>query len=143
MKKIVCFCFSVFLFLSGLQAQELFGIRFFEGTFERALERAAKEKKVVFIDAYASWCGPCKAMSRNVFTNREVGIFFNANFINLKIDWESPLGSKMQAKYPIRAYPTLIYLDGKGKPLAVSEGYQDARALLSQAQAVVDKAKKQ
>ncbi|MDR1416789.1 MAG: thioredoxin family protein [Prevotellaceae bacterium] len=143
MKKVACFCFSAFLLLGGLQAQELFGIRFFEGTFEQALAQADKEKKVVFIDAYASWCGPCKAMSRNVFTNREVGIFFNANLINLQIDWEGALGSKLQEKYPIRAYPTLIYLDAKGTPLAVFEGYQGAAALVNQAKAVVAKARAQ
>lgn len=131
----------IFPFFCVLQAQELFGIRFFEGTFEQALRQADKEKKVVFVDAYASWCGPCKAMSRNVFTDREVGIYFNANFVNLQIDWEGPLGSRLQAKYPIRAYPTLIYLDSKGTPLAVTEGYQNAAALLNQARSVVDKMK--
>lgn len=139
MKRFVCFCFFVFVAV-GLQAQALMGIRFFEGTFEQALKRAAGEKKIVFVDAYASWCGPCKAMSRNVFTSYDVGVFFNANFVNLKVDWESPQGRKLNATYPLRAYPTLLYIDSRGEVLAVSEGYKDAEALVRQAQAVVSKA---
>lgn len=139
MKKFACFCFFVF-FAVGLQAQALMGIRFFEGTFEQALRQADKEKKMLFVDAYASWCGPCKAMSRNVFTRQEVGVFFNAHFVNLKVDWESPQGRKLNAAYPLRAYPTLLYIDSRGELLALSEGYKDAAALVRQAQEVVRKA---
>jgi thiol:disulfide interchange protein len=141
MKRIACFCFFVFVAV-GLQAQALMGIQFFEGTFEQALKQAAREQKMVFVDAYASWCGPCKAMSRNVFTNYDVGVFFNATFVNLKVDWESPQGRKLNAKYPLRAYPTLLYLNSSGELLSASEGYQNVAALIRQAQAVADKAQK-
>ncbi|MDR0711489.1 MAG: thioredoxin family protein [Prevotellaceae bacterium] len=142
MRKFAFFCFFVFYAAGALQAQALMGIRFFEGTLEQALKQAAGEKKIVFVDAYASWCGPCKAMSRNVFTNYDVGVFFNANFISLKVDWEGPQGIKMHSKYPLRVYPTLLYIDSRGELLAVTEGYQDAAALVRQAQAVVSKTQK-
>lgn len=43
------------------------GIEFFHGTWEEALEQAQIQDKVIFVDAYTTWCGPCKRMSKNVF----------------------------------------------------------------------------
>ena len=65
----------------GLQIHANAGITFFEGTYEEALELAKSERKIILIDAYASWCGPCKVMAKNVFTQAEVGDFYNNNFI--------------------------------------------------------------
>ena len=56
------------------------GIRFFEGTLKEALAKAKKEGKFVFFDAYASWCGPCKTMENEVFTDSAVGAYFNEKF---------------------------------------------------------------
>ena len=53
-----------------------------------ALAKAKAENKLVFIDAYAEWCGPCKMMARDIFPQKEVGDFFNANFINLNWIWK-------------------------------------------------------
>ena len=48
------------------------GIRFHEGSFDEALVRAKQEKKLIFIDFYTEWCGPCKWMSMNVFNRSEI-----------------------------------------------------------------------
>ncbi len=142
MKKLLLLCLSAVLLVSNANAQAAAGIKFFEGTFEEALEQAGKEDKIIFMDAYASWCGPCKAMSRNVFPNKEVGDFYNEKFINLKIDWESDLGSKLHSKFPIRAYPTLMYIGADGKRIAMAEGYHDAKSLIKQGEAVLKKVAK-
>ena len=61
------------------------GIEFFHGTFEEAKIEAKAQGKLIFMDAYAVWCGPCKMMRNTVFPLPEVGEYFNANFINMKV----------------------------------------------------------
>ena len=54
------------------------GIQFDKGDWQEILAKAKEEDKLIFVDAYAAWCGPCKKMARDVFTKPEVGEFFNA-----------------------------------------------------------------
>ena len=100
------------------------GIDFFEGTWEEALEKARMEQKVIFVDAYATWCGPCKRMAKNVFTNSEVGAFYNSNFINMKLDMEQEEGMEFRQKYPVQAFPTLYYIDYTGEVVQQVRGAQ-------------------
>lgn len=89
------------------------GITFFHGTWAEALAKSKAEKKLIFLDAYAAWCGPCKTMAKYTFTEKEVGDFFNANFINVKMDMEKdPEGRRLSTKYGLRAYPTLYFING-------------------------------
>jgi len=113
------------------------GIEFFHGTWKEAIEQANKEDKIVFVDAYAEWCGPCKRMAKNVFTQKEVGEFFNKNFINLKLDMEKADGMTFGAKYPVSAFPTLFFLDTKGEIVKKVTGGQQAEQLISLGQAAV------
>lgn len=111
MKYIVIFLFSIAINSTTIGQ----GINFFHGTWEEAKELAAAEQKLIFVDAYAKWCGPCKRMAKTVFTQAEVGDYFNENFINLKIDMEEGMGLTFRNDYPVRAYPTLMFIDEKGE----------------------------
>lgn len=113
------------------------GIEFFEGSWKEALEQAKSQEKIVFIDAYATWCGPCKRMAKNVFTKAEVGEFFNRNFINLKLDMEKTDGLSFGQKYPVAAYPTLYFIDGKGKIIKKAVGGQSVESLLDLAKTAI------
>jgi thiol:disulfide interchange protein len=66
-------------------ADDFSGIKFVDLSFEEALVQSKKQKKMIFIDAYASWCGPCKMLDRNTFPDRSVGTYFNDKFINFYI----------------------------------------------------------
>lgn len=99
------------------------GISFSELTWEETLKKAENENKLIFLDAYASWCGPCKMLKKRTFTDMEAGEYFNTNFINVAFDMEKGAGPELARKYGVRAYPTLFILDPKGKVVAVSEGY--------------------
>ncbi len=109
------------LFLMSFQMNAQ-GIDFFHGTWEEALVKAKAEEKIIFVDAYTTWCGPCKRMAKNVFTLPEVGEFYNANFINMKIDMEKKPGRAFQQKYPVTAYPTFYYIDEKGETVLTTKG---------------------
>lgn len=106
------------------------GIEFFHGTWKEALEQAKSEDKILFVDSYAQWCGPCKRMAKNVFTQAEVGDFFNNNFVNLKLDMETPDGRTFGKKYGVSAYPTLFFLGNDGQVVKKVKGGQQAASLI-------------
>lgn len=115
------------------------GIDFFHGTWDEAMELAKKDGKVIFVDAYTTWCGPCKRMAKNTFPNPKVGEFFNANFVNMKIDMEKPAGRKFQQKYPVQAFPTLYWIGPDGETVHRQKGAQDAVSFLKLGKHVVSK----
>jgi len=117
-------------------ADETKGIQFFEGTFDEALVLAKKENKLIFFDAYASWCGPCKRMKSKVFTQEEIGSYFNSNFINVKFDMEKGEGPALARKYRVTAYPTLLFLNPKGGVEKAAVGYHNPNSLVELAKAV-------
>ncbi|MFZ1704523.1 MAG: thioredoxin family protein [Saprospiraceae bacterium] len=108
------------------------GIEFFEGTWKEAMAKAKAENKLLFVDSYTTWCGPCIRMAKNVFTLEKVGNFFNQNFINLKLDMEKEDGISFGHKYPVKAYPTLFFLNGDGKVIKKITGGQQPDGLISQ-----------
>ena len=110
------------------------GIEFRDMPLNEALELAAKEKKMVFIDFYTTWCGPCKTLSNEVFPQKEVGDFFNARFISLKCDAEKGDGPALARKYGVKAYPTLVFLKANGELAYSFAGALDAASLIEKIQ---------
>ncbi len=106
------------------------GIQFMEANWSKALEAAKAEKKLIFLDAYASWCGPCKLLKRNTFTNKEAGDFFNKNFINIAMDMEKGDGPALAEKFNVTAYPTLIFADANGNIVTYTTGYINPKQLI-------------
>lgn len=90
-------------------------IVFHEKPWAEIQAMAKKEKKLIFMDAYAVWCGPCKWMAANIFTNDTVADFYNKNFICTKFDMEKGEGLELRSKYEVKAYPTLLFIDGNGE----------------------------
>ncbi len=120
--------FWVLLFtLTQVTAQ---GIKFFQGSYEEALAESKTQGKLIFVDAYAEWCGPCKRMAATVFKEEKVGAFYNQNFINMKIDMEKGEGPKLARKYGVRAYPTFFFLDEKGEIVAKATGGRQTKQFL-------------
>ena len=126
MKNIIL-AFSLILSLSVF-AQD--GIKFEQSSFKEILAKAKKEKKLIFLDAMASWCGPCKMMEKNVFTQRSVGDYYNANFINAQLDMEKGDGVEIAKKYVVRSYPTYLFIDGDGQLISRNMGYMEEKDFL-------------
>jgi len=98
-------------------------IEFYGGNFENAKNEAKNTNKLIFMDGYAVWCGPCKKMDKEVFTNDSVADFYNKNFLNIKMDMESEEGKKIKKLFSIGAYPTFLYINGEGKLLHKGVGW--------------------
>lgn len=92
------------------------GIKFEENhNLQDAFAQAKSENKLIFIDAYASWCGPCKMMAAKVFPLQAVGDYYNAHFVNLKLDMEAKENIEIAKKYEVKAYPTYLFLNSDGE----------------------------
>jgi thioredoxin-related protein len=128
MKNIVLF---LLLGMSKMALAQEFGIKFEKSNWNQVLQKAKAENKIIFMDAYTSWCGPCKSMQARVFPDKKVGDFFNENFINVKVDMEQGEGPSIALKYPVRGYPTLFFIDPKsGKIVNQALGYKSTEQLI-------------
>lgn len=127
MRKVYCQIFifaAMCLCFSPLSAQK--AIRFEKGNWNEIVEKAQKAKKLIFVDFYTQWCGPCLNMSEEVFTVPTVYNFYNTNFINAKIDAEHGEGKELAAKYQVKVYPTYLFIDPTtGNALHKSSGRQE------------------
>lgn len=106
------------------------GIVFFEGDYQAALAKAKQENKMLFVDFYADWCGPCKKMAKEVFTQKAVGDYFNEKFVSIQVDAENVANRAIVKQYKVKSYPTLAFFSGDGKMLLQNVGALDVEALL-------------
>jgi len=139
MKRIVViFC----LLLSfGASAQE--GIHFDHLSWSELKAKAIKENKLIFVDFYTQWCGPCLAMAQDVFVLGSVGNYFNITFINAKIDAENGEGIDLAKRYGVKSYPTFAFIDPKTEQAVhLSGSRQDKETFLFTAQSALDPQKR-
>jgi|GEM_PF-279308 thioredoxin-related protein len=115
-------------FIANLgNTQQTTGIKFEKKLRWSDIKQKAKhENKYIFVDAYTTWCGPCKYMAENIFTQDQVGDFFNKNFINVAIQIDSTKQDDEYVKswyrdaktiaqlYRIQAYPTYLLFNQNG-----------------------------
>lgn len=133
MKKAIFLVLLLFFTAAGFSQQEA-GIHFIEGEkWNQVLKMAQEQNKYIFMDCYTSWCGPCKALSKDIFTLEEVGDFFNARFVNVKYDMEKGEGKELKKLYEnnIIGYPTLLLIDKDGKVVHQMAGFQQASELIA------------
>lgn len=107
-KRFLLFILTLVVMALPLRAEE---IAFFHGTWQETLAKAKSENKLVFVDFYTQWCGPCLNMAQTVFVLPEVGAFYNANFVSAKIDTENGEGIELAKKYGVRSFPTYVFID--------------------------------
>ncbi|KFF02274.1 thioredoxin family protein [Chryseobacterium luteum] len=122
MKKLAIFSS---LFIGALALAQ--GIKFEDSNFAAILAKAKKENKLIFVDAYASWCGPCKLMVKNIFPLQTVGDFYNSHFVNAKIDMEKGEGIGLAKKYNVKAFPTYLFINGDGEEVHRTLGYVEEK----------------
>ena len=111
------------------------GLKFVESNFKEAVAQAEQENKLLFMDCYTSWCGPCQLLANRVFPNDSIGQFFNKHFVSLKVDMEKGEGPALARQYGVKAYPTLLFIDPSTQEI-VSQvvGFRTVKALLEDAE---------
>ncbi|NIF03818.1 redoxin domain-containing protein [Chryseobacterium sp. Tr-659] len=114
------------------------GINFQKIDLETAKKTAAKENKLIFIDLYTTWCGPCKLMAKKTFTDPQIGEMFNKNFVSLAIDAEKE-GVKLAKEFKVVNYPSFLFLDPKGELVQYDFGYYNPAQFLEVGASVLRK----
>jgi thioredoxin 1 len=114
-------------------------INFIENSWPEALRQAKAQHKYIFVDAYATWCGPCKMLKAITFTNDKAAAFFNQHFVNVALDMEKGIGPQLAARWGMQAYPTLIVFDENGNPVAGTVGFMNAKKLIDFGQQALNK----
>ena len=122
MKKIL---FTLLLVL-GISAAADAQVRFLDSSTDAVRKEAIAQDKLVFIDLYATWCGPCKAMERDVFSKKEVGDFMDEYFVAAKYDIDKPTGKALAGKHGVRSIPTYLVFNTKGDLLGKITGSMPA-----------------
>lgn len=136
MKKFLLTCFCCFALFS-VEAQ----VKWVEGSTDEIHALAVKADKLVFIDLYADWCGPCQMMNNRVFTRREVGAFFDRHFIAAKYNIERPTGRKLMQIYGKGSIPLYLIFNPEGELLGSILGAYPAEEFLQHLARIVAKQK--
>lgn len=138
---IICFtlcasCGYRVAFSSPFQQTENAGksaVPFQKSAFEARLDSARQAGKPVFIDFYTDWCGPCRTLDRDVFTNATLAEYLAGRFLNLKVNAEKGEGIALAKKFGVGAYPTLVFLRPDGTENQRIVGLTTASRLLKTA----------
>ncbi|MHA4893303.1 thioredoxin fold domain-containing protein [Pedobacter sp. PWIIR3] len=122
------------------------GISFLENLgWQQVKSKAKAENKYIFMDAFATWCGPCKAMSEKVFPLTEVGQAINNRFVAVKVQMDQTKADneyikswyisakEIDKKYRITAYPTILFFSPEGDLIYRTVGFKDAKDLIEDA----------
>ncbi len=119
MKHIFIHIAALCLLTFSLQGQKM---GFIKEDLAKAKRLAAQENKLIFVDAYTTWCGPCKWMDANVFKDKEVTKLYKKSFINLKLDMEKGDGLAFAEQYQVMAFPSFYFLTPEGEVVHTARG---------------------
>ncbi|MCT4616089.1 MAG: thioredoxin family protein [Marinifilaceae bacterium] len=132
MKKL--FRITVLLITLSLSANcyaQTKNVNFQHAKWKKILSMAKKQNKLIFIDCYTAWCGPCKMLAKKVFTQDKVADYMNQNFINFKCDMEKGEGPKLKEKFKVTAFPTLLLVNSKQEVVHRIVGAYEAEEFLT------------
>ncbi|MCA1762426.1 MAG: thioredoxin family protein [Flavobacteriales bacterium] len=120
-KLFLIFLSAGFGYCSSVSAQ----VSFSEGSFRELVEEAAKTDKLLMVDAYTDWCGWCKVMDRETFSDSLVGEYVNPRMVSTKVNMEEGFGIELAMKYRVSSYPQYLFFDGEGNLVSRLSGFME------------------
>ncbi|MBO9201406.1 MULTISPECIES: thioredoxin family protein [Niastella] len=143
-------CLMMLFIASTINAQEdasQRGIQWTTGlTWQQVKEKAKIENKYIFLDCFATWCGPCKQMEKKVYINDTVGQLFNQKFISIKVQFDKTEKDNedikrwyddvaiLEKEYRVKGFPTYIFLSPQGLWVHNELGFQSVAEFINTAQ---------
>ncbi|MCX6153723.1 MAG: DUF255 domain-containing protein [Candidatus Kapabacteria bacterium] len=106
--------YLLFLSLLLLNCQAFSAAKWSKSDWNSICSDAKKNNQYIFVDAFTDWCGWCKTMDKETFSDSTVGEFMNSKFISLKLDMEEGFGIKMALKYRVSSFPTFLVFNPDG-----------------------------
>lgn len=98
---------------------------------EAAQKQASDQMLMMFVDVYATWCGPCKLMDQQVYTDPAVADYMNAGFVNVRLDGECEYGMQYVREQNLEGYPTMYIFSDAGDRVSKIVGFTPAEELLA------------
>lgn len=154
LKQVLCLLVIFYLYLlkaSGQQVNASTGIQWTAGlTWDQVKQKAKQENKYIFMDCYATWCGPCKAMDKETYVNDTVGALVNEKFIAIKVQMDStkddaepiqewyPAVREINKKYTIAGYPAYLFFSPQGELVHQDVGFKPVKDFVSLVKDVLD-----
>ena len=97
---------------------------------EAAQKKADDGMLMLFVDVYATWCGPCKMMDSEVYPDPALSAYMNKHFINVRMDGETDFGRKYAAQQQLEGYPSMFVFSDDGFRISSVVGFKPATTLL-------------
>jgi thioredoxin-related protein len=139
MKKIIVVTIAGFLTLGA----SAFAAVAWENNYDAGLERAKKDKKLVMVDMYTDWCGWCKKLDRDTYSDKDVGDEVTKDFVAVKLNPEkSPKGATLAKQFGTTGYPHIVFVDATGAKVSEIVGYLPPGEFLKRLKLISDKATK-
>jgi thioredoxin-like negative regulator of GroEL len=106
----------------GITTEEHGKLDWFQGSFEEALAQAKTSNKLVFVDFWTTWCGWCKKLNQDTFSDDSV-VALMKDFVCVSMDAESTPGRPLARRFHVKGFPALILLAADGTPEDAISGY--------------------
>jgi len=122
-------------------------------SWEEAVARHKQNPKKILVDVYTDWCGWCKKMDKQVFTDPKITAYVKENFYAVKFDAEQKATIKYdghtfkfnteigrrgshELAYSLldgrMSYPSIVYLDENRNRITISPGFKPANKYINE-----------
>jgi thioredoxin-related protein len=141
---------SIFVPTIIFGATDTGGIKFVNNkSWAQVKAQAKSEMKYIFVDCFATWCGPCKAMDKDVYPDKRLGQLFKDKYIAVKIQMDETKNDNsfvrawrgdarnLVTQYKVAAYPTFLFFNPQGDLVMKDQGYKGPDSLFAIASAAL------